>query len=860
MTKTTSSMVMDVSAMLVAMTTFRTPRGLEKVRRCSSDDSVECRGMSKNRRSTSSRVPSRRSCKPANLRHARQENQDGALLVLVRDERHEKLDELEVDLLLVHRLQTLERGIRVPGVHRARLVRHVPAILRALQRLERRRARRRAASTAPRERPEHATASPARERVPRRAFHALRLLAIASRGLDGVLEAVLRDGKTCAPGLHAPHDPGTTFSKYDWNSSALTVADMATSLKSSLRAANRRRITSKKSESKSRSCTSSTTTCVTPTNPGRSATVEARMPVVQNSKRVSRLCRDSRRMLYPTTSPTRSHRSAATRSATAIALSRRGCVMIDGTLPLARRESPPRTRTGAPAWFPAPVAPLTTDARPPSMQRNTAPRAWRTRVTPSVSCISRHLESVVYGARPRRDARTSPRRARRAFGGGVRLGAESARSEDPRARERRGAAAAATSSFSEAPRRRRPPTRAAASRCRVPRLLLSHALDVFGEPRELFVEVGLPRRPGASLGALGVQSFARSPRDALGGQRRRLLRPPAAAPETASLSAAAFSAARSSSFVTAVLGARRRVARRTFPSKSNRRHFRRLHARGVTRLPIDEVSRRVLRHDQGHLGAIQSERASFAAERTSTSSSSASSSFSRFPRVLVVLDLVVLDLVVLDLVSSTPRSVRSASTSPPPACREGTAMRFSLLRLSLPPLLGFACLPWRTFVQIWSVPRVAPRARSASASASRLASSSAAAAAARGAASCPSRRVPPEPRGGVPATTPRARTPRPRPSETPPARGELRDDGSANRRRGGWLAQRQERRLGGTDTRGKWISDDTPTTVVVRRDANRPHAPSRVEDEASPSSATSFATSFATLVAREVSNASSKIA
>ena len=140
---------------------------------------------------------------PANLRHARQENQDGALLVLVRDERHEKLDELEVDLLLVHRLQTLERGIRVPGVHRARLVRHVPAILRALQRLERRRARRRAASTAPRERPEHATASPAARGFRAEREFALRL-AHVSRRLDGVLETILRDGKRSPRNLHAP--------------------------------------------------------------------------------------------------------------------------------------------------------------------------------------------------------------------------------------------------------------------------------------------------------------------------------------------------------------------------------------------------------------------------------------------------------------------------------------------------------------------------------------------------------------------------------------------------------------------------------------------------------------------------------
>ena len=65
MTNTTSSMVMDVSAMFVAMTTLRTPGGgLLNVRRCSSEDRVECSGISMNRFSTSSSDDARRSCKP----------------------------------------------------------------------------------------------------------------------------------------------------------------------------------------------------------------------------------------------------------------------------------------------------------------------------------------------------------------------------------------------------------------------------------------------------------------------------------------------------------------------------------------------------------------------------------------------------------------------------------------------------------------------------------------------------------------------------------------------------------------------------------------------------------------------------
>ena len=178
------------------------------------------------------------------------------------------------------------------------------------------------------------------------------------------------------PGISTqPHSPGTTCSKYPLNSSALTVADIATSLKSSRRAASLRKMTRRKSLSKSRSCTSSTMTWETPRRSGSDCSRLRRMPVVQKRSLVLALCRDSSLMLYPTVSPMRSHRSCATRSATAIALSLRGCVMIT-------EHSPPRfastafsnTNCGTCVVLPQPVAPLTTDALPFSMQSSTSRR------------------------------------------------------------------------------------------------------------------------------------------------------------------------------------------------------------------------------------------------------------------------------------------------------------------------------------------------------------------------------------------------------------------------------------------------------------------------------------------------------
>ena len=260
MTKTTSSMVMDVSAMLVAMTTFRTPRGgLEKVRRCSSDDSVECRGMSKNRRSTSSRVPSRRSCSP------RISAMPGRKIKMAPSSYSSAMSATRSSMSskLIFSSSTVCRHLSVVSAYPGYIAR-VSSVTSPQSCVRCRDSSVAARAAAPRAPPPESAPNTRPPRPPREGS------APSANSLSGShtypvasMASSRRYSATgnVRPGISThPHDPGTTFSKYDWNSSALTVADMATSLKSSLRAANRRRITSKKSESKSRSCTSSTMT------------------------------------------------------------------------------------------------------------------------------------------------------------------------------------------------------------------------------------------------------------------------------------------------------------------------------------------------------------------------------------------------------------------------------------------------------------------------------------------------------------------------------------------------------------------------------------------------------------------------
>ena len=109
------------------------------------------------------------------------------------------------------------------------------------------------------------------------------------------------------------------------------------------------------------SCASSTNTCVTPSSFGSSASRRSSTPVVQKVTLVRRETTTSPRVAYPTTSPTASPRSSATRRATVTAATLRGCAtMIEHAPP--RPVSIQRSRTNCGAWvvLPEPVAPTST--------------------------------------------------------------------------------------------------------------------------------------------------------------------------------------------------------------------------------------------------------------------------------------------------------------------------------------------------------------------------------------------------------------------------------------------------------------------------------------------------------------------
>ena len=115
---------------------------------------------------------------------------------------------------------------------------------------------------------------------------------------------------------------------------------------------------------------------------------------MQKRSLVLELCRDSSLMLYPTVSPMRSHRSCATRSATAMALSLRGCVMMtEHSPPRPARTAFSKTYCGTCVVLPQPVAPLTTDARPFSMHSSTSRRMPCAGRSSRFACVSRQFLS-----------------------------------------------------------------------------------------------------------------------------------------------------------------------------------------------------------------------------------------------------------------------------------------------------------------------------------------------------------------------------------------------------------------------------------------------------------------------------------
>ena len=328
-TKTTSSIVTDVSAMFVAITTLRTPAGgFENVRRCSSLLRVLCSGISTNRSWTSSRVPSKRSW------HPRISAIPGRKIKIAPSSYSSAMSATKSPMssrfttdssrVCKHRIVLSEYpgySARVSSAIVSDAPRSSDAFSSALAFL--------LFDPPPLSPP---PLSGLKVRLgPRPPFAAALPSAYSPSGSHTYPVASIASSRRYSatgnvrPGISThPHSPGTTASKYVLKSDAFTVALMATSVKSSRRSAKSRSTTSRKSLSRSRSCTSSTTTCDTPARSGSLCRRRSKMPVVQKRSRVSLLCRDSRRMEYPTTPPTRSRRSAATRSATAIALNRRG--------------------------------------------------------------------------------------------------------------------------------------------------------------------------------------------------------------------------------------------------------------------------------------------------------------------------------------------------------------------------------------------------------------------------------------------------------------------------------------------------------------------------------------------------------
>ena len=164
----------------------------------------------------------------------------------------------------------------------------------------------------------------------------------------------------------AAADAASGRAKYAAKKSASAVALISTTRKSLRSFSSRRNSNNSRSDSTLRSCTSSSTTCVTPRSAGSDMSRRSKMPIVQKCKRVLSLSSLlSNRTEYPTTSPHFSRRSAATRSARPMALMRRGCVhtmfvsaprfsemarsrMNWGTcVDLPQPVSPDRTTTGA---------------------------------------------------------------------------------------------------------------------------------------------------------------------------------------------------------------------------------------------------------------------------------------------------------------------------------------------------------------------------------------------------------------------------------------------------------------------------------------------------------------------------------
>mmetsp|Transcript_24228 Transcript_24228/g.84123 ORF Transcript_24228/g.84123 Transcript_24228/m.84123 type:complete len:264 (-) Transcript_24228:289-1080(-) len=140
--------------------------------------------------------------------------------------------------------------------------------------------------------------------------------------------------------------------------SSCSVADMMTTRRSGRRGSRSRMVISRKSEYRSRSCTSSTTMCVMAVRSGSPVIMRISTPVVQKISCVLGPRTFSSRMLKPTVSPSSSHLSKATRSASDTALMRRGCVTM--TFAVGPISGSSRMNCGTCVLLPHPVSPETT--------------------------------------------------------------------------------------------------------------------------------------------------------------------------------------------------------------------------------------------------------------------------------------------------------------------------------------------------------------------------------------------------------------------------------------------------------------------------------------------------------------------
>lgn len=227
-----------------------------------------------------------------------------------------------------------------------------------------------------------------------------------------------RSSRRCGPGCHmtssgcSADGQSTTGAGSSPPSSAAkraasTVADIATTVRSSRSCRSSASMPTSRSDSTPRSCTSSSTTAAVPGSSGSASRRRSRMPGVTNSTRVRALTSRSPRTLQPTTSPGRVPLSAASRRAAARAATRRGWTTTTRPGAAASPATNSATTGGTTVVLPVPGGACTT-ATPPC-------RAWRSCGTARAKGRSRPIRSrskkgmaPVSRRAPTRSAQRSP--------------------------------------------------------------------------------------------------------------------------------------------------------------------------------------------------------------------------------------------------------------------------------------------------------------------------------------------------------------------------------------------------------------------------------------------------------------------